>query len=35
MEEERVDRIKRNIYFLGQDFPCKSLATILEEFTRL
>lgn len=35
MEEERVDRIKRNIYFLGQDFPCKSLAIILEEFMRL
>lgn len=30
-----VDRTKRNICFPGQDFLCKSLVIILEEFTRL
>lgn len=35
MEEERVDRTKRNVCFSGQDSPCKSLVITLEELGRL
>lgn len=35
MEEERVDRIKRNICFGGQDFLCEPLGIILDELVRL
>lgn len=35
MEEERVDRMKRNVCFSGQGSPCKSLVIILEELERL
>lgn len=35
MEEEKVDRIKRNFCFGGQDFLCEPLGIILEELVRL
>ena len=35
MEEERVDGIKRNICFGGQDFLCEPLGIILDELVRL
>lgn len=34
MEEERIDRRKRNVCFSGQDSPCESLVTVLEELDR-
>ena len=35
MEEEKVDRIKRNFCFGGQDLLCEPLGIILEELVRL